>query len=106
MTTITSDRIQKLTNEQQETLAEVELRLARRKQQLLEQARSYRGYRLVPSALVLIGVCLYVFRPSHIELLGFCILAAFALIQFHAAGINRRVSALLELLETDIKSPK
>jgi len=100
----TSEQIRRLTDEQQEALAKVELRLARKRQQLSEQARSYPGFFLVPSILALIVFCVFVFTPAHPKLLAFCVLALFALVQFHATSVNRRMNALVKLLDADVQS--
>lgn len=102
MTTIPNEQVQELTHEQQDTVADVQLRLFKKRQKLLKQARGYRGYMVVPVALGLIFFCLFGYG-SDWRVLSFCIFTCFAAIQFHASGINRRMDALLELLDTDIK---
>ena len=101
---LTNEQIGKLTDEQQETFAEVELRLARKRQRISELARSYPGFFLVPSILAMICFCLFLFSSERREPLTFCAFALFALIQFHATSLNRRLNALIELLDADTKS--
>jgi hypothetical protein len=100
---LTNEQIQKLSQDQQDTLGEVELRLFQKRQQVLDQARSYRGYIFFPATIGLICVCLVAFQLFPKQTLGFCLVGAFALIQFHAMGINARLNALLKLVEEDYK---
>ena len=104
---ITKDQIRQLTPEQQETLASIEVRRVKKREQLLRQARHYRGQQWVP-ALALIPLYFITtftsftsqkWPPSIVALILSLIL--WFLIQFHAAGVNRRLDALMELLESD-----
>jgi hypothetical protein len=102
MSTIPKKQILQLTPEQQETLANLEIQHARQQQAHLERARRYTGQLWVPP-LVLAGLCLapvFMFQrwfPSCIILL---VVSLWFLIQFHAAGVNRRLDALLEVMES------
>jgi len=103
MKTLTKDLIQKLTPEQQEMLAAIEVQHIRKRDQLLEQARRYSGQRWLPSIIFSILIFLPVFTLERS--LPFCVIGLAAvlwiLIQFHAAGINRRLDALVELKEVE-----
>jgi hypothetical protein len=100
---ITKDQIQQLTPEQQEALASIEVQRAQKRQQLLEQSRRYRAQQWLPALVLSILLLLPVFTFQRF--FSFCIIclavSLWFLIQFHAAGINRRLDALLELLESD-----
>ena len=106
MNALTKDQIQRLTPQQQEMLANVEVQQTQKRQQLLVRARRYRGQQWLP-ALVL---CILCFVPifTFEKFLPFCIIflamSLWYLIQFHAAGVNRRIDALMELLESDKKN--
>ena len=98
MSGLTKDTIQKLTSEQQETVVTLEAHRAKKEQQLLEQARHYRGRIWFPSLVfgVLSLVCSFVGQ----RWIPLCItFVLFLLVEFHAAGINRRVDALMELVK-------
>jgi hypothetical protein len=105
MNTLTKDQIQRLTPEQQEMLATIEVQKTQKREQLLVRARRYRGQQWIP-VLVL---CILYFVPifTFEKFLPYCIIflamSLWFLIQFHAAGVNRRLDALMELLESDKK---
>ena len=103
MNTLTKDQFQQLTSEQQETVASVELRRAQKRQQLLTQARCYRGQNLVSGVIFSFVVCLASYNAvAGSYLPSLCIFALAPLIGFHADRINRRLDALIELLDTDV----
>ncbi len=89
--------MQKLTSEQQEELAKVELCLTQRRQLLLETARGYPGFFLMPTAVAVICFCVSIRKEADWE--SFCFFWIFGLIQFHAVTINRRLNAIMELLD-------
>ena len=103
MTSLTKDQIKKLTPEQQETIGILEAQRIRRRLELLGQAQRYRGFYLVPTVLFVTAGAIGVFDASKTRLLPFCIIGLACLIQFHAAGLNQRLNALMELLDPDIK---
>jgi hypothetical protein len=101
---ITKDQIRQLTPEQQETLASIEVQRVKKREQLLRQARHYRGQQWLPALALIPLYFIPTFTsqkwpPSNIALILSLIL--WSLIQFHAAGVNRRLDALMELLESD-----
>jgi hypothetical protein len=99
------DQIEKLTPEQQETYADLEARRVRKREDIKEQARNYWGRLWLPPLLA--GICFFgcIFEKNHHELvLYFMGLFLFFSIQFHAAGVNRRLDALVELYGPDWES--
>ena len=100
------DQIQTFTPEQQETFAALEARRVRKREDLKEQARNYRG-RLWLTPLV-VGICFflaYASKTNHHEMIPYFIsLGLLISIQFHAAGVNRRLDALVELSGTNGES--
>ena len=102
MSAIPRKQVLQLTPEHQETLAAIEIQHARQRQVHLERARRYPGQLWVPP-LVLAVLCLapvFMFErwfPSCIILL---VVSLWLLVQFHAMGINRRLDALMELMES------
>jgi hypothetical protein len=105
MKTLTKDQIRRLTPEQQDTLAAIEVQRAKKREQLSEQARRYRGQQWLPALGLVVLFLLPVFTferflPWSVIILLACL---WGLIQFHAAGVNRRLDALVELMEADKK---
>jgi hypothetical protein len=106
MSAIPKKQILQLKPEHQETLAAIEIQLARQKQEHLERARRYRGQIWVPT-LVFSGLCLvpvFTFQRWMPSCVIFLVISLWFLIQFHAAGLNRRLDALMELLEAKRKN--
>jgi hypothetical protein len=96
-------KVQSLTVEQQHVLAEVELARLRRRERRLRHARTYLGRRwlsLVAFAFAVWVVAVHVPFPYTVVAISI-LAAAFALVQVHVAGINRRLDALMELLDTE-----
>jgi amino acid transporter len=105
-------QIAKLSVENQELLAEMELSKTRRREKLLERARGLdwrsRYWPLSVFAIFIILVAFYHFGPANekvkMDLLYF--FAGMTLVNvliFHIVRSNRRLDALLELLEMDHK---
>ena len=106
MNALTKDQIQRLTPEQQEMLANVEVQQTQKRQQLLVRARRYRGQQWLPALALVPLYFISTFTtqkwpPSIVALILSLIL--WFVIQFHAAGVNRRLDALMDLLESDKK---
>jgi len=108
---ITKDQIHQLTPEQQESLASIEIQHVKTRQRLLKQAGQYSGmvwfHSLVP-ALVMLCILVPVFITSQkysalsIILSIMCpAMILWVFISYHAARINRRLDALVKLLEDD-----
>jgi membrane protein required for beta-lactamase induction len=94
---------EKLTLEQQKALAEVELARFHKNERLHQLARGYTGRRWLSLAFFLLGLWV---AGKSIEVVyygvAFSLLAlVIVLVQIHTAGINRRLDALLELLDSD-----
>jgi len=111
MNTLTKDQIQKLTPEQQADVAVLELERARVRQRLLEQARSRRGETIVavllPAFVMTPLMLLGSFRSSFIGslLLVMSIGAVFVGTGIQINLINRRIDALIRLLEHELQDP-
>lgn len=103
MNTLTKDQIQRLTPEQQETLAAIEVQRTNKREQLSEQARRYPGQQWLLALVLAILLLLPVFTSERFLPFRVIFLAVglWFLIQFHAAGVNRRLDALVELMEAD-----
>ena len=106
MKTLTKDQIQQLTPEQQETLASIEVQHVKTRQRLLKQVGHYRAMSWLP-ALVMLPLYLiptFITNPKYGPVSIICVgMSLWFLIQFHAAGVNRRLDALIELSEADMK---
>jgi Flp pilus assembly protein TadB len=100
MTTLTKNEILRLTPEQQADVAKLELRRAQKRERLLKQARQSR-YFILPSGgglALAYGAAVFSGAPFWLQMIIF-VMAMAILIQ--AVGINRRVDALMELLNED-----
>ena len=107
---LTKVEVGKLSVEQQETLAQLELRQAQRRQKLLEQARGldwrsrYFPFYLSGIFLVFISAyCLNFFQYQEQPAVFYfpaSMIVVFTLV-FHITRTNRRLDALLELLNLE-----
>ncbi|HZF01403.1 MAG TPA: hypothetical protein VE344_05845 [Methylomirabilota bacterium] len=109
----TKAQIAKLPVEQQEMLAQIELSKTRRREQLLEKARGLdwrsRYWPLYPFAIFMIFVALYYFNSFHLQekpsvlylIVGMMFVNGLI---FHITRTNRRLDALVELLDFDHKN--
>jgi hypothetical protein len=105
-------QIAKLSAEDQELLARLELSKARQRQELLAQARGLdwrsRYFPLFNLAVFIIAAVFYSFDFFHLKQNQIFLLLVVGAIfinalHFHNARVNRRLDALLELLELDRK---
>jgi hypothetical protein len=100
----TKDQIQKLTPEQQEALGSIVIKRDATRQRLLKQRGHYRAMVWLPIVLMmpLYLAPMLITNPKYFQLSTFCVaMCLWVLIQFHAAGVNRRLDALIELMEDD-----
>jgi hypothetical protein len=98
------DPIQKLTPEQQEDLASIAIKRDTMRQRLLKQRGHYRAISWLPGLVlaVLYLASVLLTKPKDVQLLVVCVgFSLWALIEFHAAGVNRRLDALIELMGDD-----
>ncbi len=100
MSELTKEEMEKLTGEQQEALADVVVQRMRQRQDLLKQARAYRGRWWFPVVVVAAG-CALALIPQNRLLPVFLFVLMLGLIQFHANGLNLRLDALMKLLEAE-----
>ena len=89
---LTKEQIEQLTPEQQEDLASLELRRGRFRQRLLERARKQSWVLIVLQVVALAGALISPWLL--VSVLGLA-----AAIVFQTIGINRRLDALVKLLE-------
>ena len=97
-----------LTRDQQQAIAEVELARFRRFDRLHKQARHYPGRRWLSFAFFVLGLWV---AGKSIDIayygVAFSLLAlGVALVQIHIGGINRRIDAIVELLDPDPSTPR
>lgn len=100
------DQIEKLSIEQQETLAEIELRLAQKRQILLQRARGH-GLLFTPMGfgLLFFGTYTAFIVEKWQGLIWLFLFGLFLFTQVHAILINRRLDALIDLLGPNIVEP-
>jgi hypothetical protein len=103
MTTPSKEEVQHFSPEQQRIFGLLEARRIRARQELVERARGNRS--LVILAGLLLGAvgALAVYSLIKPQALMFSILALTGLITIHTAALNRRLDALMELLDHDHK---
>ena len=100
----TKDQIQQLTPEQQEALGSIVIKRDTIRKRLLKQRGHYRAMAWLPTLvmMVLYLATMLITNPKYSQLLIFSVgVSLWVLIQFHAAGVNRRLDALIELMEDD-----
>ena len=98
MNTLTKDQIRQLTPEQQEAIATMEVTRMKKRQKLLACARGSRlGLMILPFVLVLLvfGLSYYKFPIQNILMFFGIVLWSLFIV------INRRLDAMMELLEDD-----
>ena len=99
--TTLKDRVRKLTPEQQEAFGAIKARRLRSRQQLQERAR--RGMSVGVGLLTGLAGGLAIVSTALPRVLPFAIIAVVGLVTFHANRLYRRLDALMELLDEDIK---
>ena len=96
---LSKEQVAKLSPEQQEVVARLAIAEGKERRDLLERARGYRGYNVFPWILFALGF-LFWGRLLEAEILIAAVaVGSFALIQFHAAGVNSRITAVWRLLD-------
>jgi len=105
MSILSKKQIRNMAPEQQELVGSLLAQRMRERQRLLEQARRYNGMRWGSACLgaAAIGLAVYAAGKDQIRLLSLCVIALVMFVQFHAIGLNRRLDALMKLMETDLK---
>jgi len=114
----TKAEMSKLTVEQQDVVARLELSVARQREQLLKEARGHGSWLTallsVPYTVTGIGLFVVAFLPflaGHQGAIVFCyilyaflgLLNVYALIYLHTSHVHQRLDALLKLLDLDHK---
>lgn len=102
---LTKDQIANLPAEQQEMIARVVLDESRNRRSTLAKAKGYWGMRLVPVLLWICATLVWMWKRDLVLALPIFSLGLLILIQFHVAGINRRIDAVLSLMGSDPHQP-
>jgi len=101
---LTKDQIQKLAPEQQDAVAAIVVKQAKARERLLKQVGHYRAMSWLPGLVIfpLYLAPVLISNPKYDPLVSVCVsMSLWFLIQFHAAGVNRRLDALVKLMEDD-----
>jgi Flp pilus assembly protein TadB len=100
MKTLTREQIQQLTPEQQTNLATMELRRVQKRQRLLKQARESRYFSFATGVGLAVawGAAAISRSPFWLHISIFALAMA---ILVQTASVNRRLDALMELLEDE-----
>jgi len=98
---LTKEQVARLSNQELDAYARVVLDESRSRRAVLAKARNYHGRQIIPTVILMVGVT----GPWILSNVGWEPLIAFfasaALLQWHSAGINRRIDSLLDLVERD-----
>jgi hypothetical protein len=100
MKTLTQEQVQQLTPEQQAAIATMELRRVQKHQRLLKQAHESRYFSFASAVglAVAYGAAAISRAPLWLQM---SILGLVMAILFQGLGVNRRLDALMELLEDE-----
>ena len=110
MTILTKDQIGKLSPEQQETLAMLELKRFGRRQRLLNEARGRGKFFWIPAAICALFLLAFFFFPADVDkhvrvyvLTGIsCLLSTVAV---PLICMDKRLNSLIELLDLEGNTP-
>jgi hypothetical protein len=102
MKTLNKDEVRKLAPELQKVVGTVEVQRVRTRRRLVERARGYNGMSVITGLWMGAAMGLAIYSVVNPRVLLFAIVAVTALVGFHAAGLNRRLVALMRLVEHDI----
>lgn len=102
MNPFTQQEMDRLTPEQRETVALVQLKLVQNRQDLLDTARGKLAFKIIPVAIFLVHILAILLKLEGRELILFCSILLFLVIQMHALFLNSRMNALVELLGEDL----
>jgi CHASE2 domain-containing sensor protein len=112
MSTLTKEQIQNLTPEQQEALASFTLSEAKRRTLLLVKTRHHGWQTWIASLMPAVLVSAFLFWhgwtiPESDRLVLLAVIAITSgTAQWQVTAMNRRLNALIELLETDLRRQK
>ena len=98
---LSKEEVSKLSEEQRASYARLVLSEAKYERALLGRAKGYFG-RGMPQFLAIIVLCVYLtWQPEGDWIpIALFLMAAFA-IEWHASGVNRRIDAVIQLLNLD-----
>jgi hypothetical protein len=112
MRVLTKEQIQGLAPEKQEVVASLTLAEAKRRALLLETAKRHRGKTWIPLLeLFVLMLAFFVWHgwtiPENDQLVLLAVIVVVSgTAQWQVTAVNRRLDALMELLETDLQSRK
>ena len=98
---LTKEQIANLPHEQQEIVARLVLDESRNRRSILAKARGYWGMNLVPITLWIGATLIWMWKHDLTTVLPIYLLGILILVQFHVAGINRRIDAIVSLMNLD-----
>lgn len=98
---LTKEQVARLSDQELDTYARVVLDESRSRSAVLARARNYRGRQIVPTLILMVGVggSWILSKVGWEPLIAF--FASAALLQWHSAGINRRIDSLLDLIDLE-----
>ncbi len=98
---LTKEQVSRLSDQELDAYARVVLDESRSRRSVLSRARNYHGRQIIPTVILMVGVAgsWILSKVGWEPLIAF--FASAALLQWHSAGINRRIDSLLDLIERD-----
>jgi hypothetical protein len=98
---LSQEAVGRLSDQELDTYVKVVLDESFSRRAKLDRAKNYRGRQIIPGVICLVGA-----GASYLSsMLGWEVLIVFfavvALQQWHMAGVNKRIDALIDLLELD-----
>jgi hypothetical protein len=98
---MSQEEVRRLTDQKLDAFVRVVLDDSRSRRALLDRAKNYRGRQIIPVAIMFSAAgASYLFLKLGWESI-IVFIVAMTLMQWHTAGVNRRIDALIELLELD-----
>lgn len=96
---LTKEDVSKLPPEDQEAIGGIALEDARVLRETLAAAKGYRGMQMTPYVLMALGITISLWKPYFTEWAPFLFFGMVFLIQYHVHGVNRRIDAVLRLMD-------
>jgi phage shock protein PspC (stress-responsive transcriptional regulator) len=101
MNALTKDQVQKLSPEQQAELARIEAEHVRARHEIVNKARRDQGTDIPAGVVMGVAGGLAIYSTVEPKAFQFVWIAVIALVGHYAGKINRRLDALMELLDKD-----
>ena len=98
---LSKEEVSKLSEEQRASYARLVLNEAKYERALLAQAKKYQGKWIIPFILLVLNVVFLFVTPVGAWVPFALFIISSIAIQWHASGANRRIDAVIQLLNLD-----